>query len=116
MKWGTHNSKGIKIINARSETSDIYFKNMKKCVLIIQGYFEWKVLYSHSGKETKKPYFFSNANKQKDYLLIAGLYNQIEDINGFDYKQFILLTQAANKQVESIHDRMPLIISENLVE
>jgi len=116
MKWGIENSKGIKINNARSETSDIYFKNMKKCVMVIQGYYEWKINFSKSGIESKIPYFFQNADKNKNYLFIAGLHNQKEDSNGFEYKQFILLTQAANKQLDEIHDRMPLILHEELVE
>jgi len=117
MKWGTENSKGIKIINARSETSDLYFKNLKKCVMIVEGYYEWKLTLSQSGVESKKPFYFKNADKDKSYLLIAGLYAQKEDENGFDYKQFIVLTQKANnKKLEDIHDRMPLILNDELVE
>lgn len=116
MKWGTENSKGIKIINARSETSDLYFKNMKKCVMVVQGYYEWKVTLSQSGVESKKPFYFKNEDKDKNYLLIAGLYKQKEDLNGFDFKQFIVLTAEANKQIEDIHDRMPLLLNDELAE
>ena len=97
MKWGTENSKGIKIINARSETSDLYFKNMRKCVMIVQGYYEWKINISQSGIETKKPFYFQKVDKYKNYLLIAGLCNQKKDSNGFDFKQFIVITQEANR-------------------
>jgi putative SOS response-associated peptidase YedK len=111
MKWGTTNSKGFKVINARSETSDFFFKNLKKCVLIVQGFYEWKTIkseyvplsiplsgsksisttvselgngnknYKKNVKEIKKPYFFRNSNPQKDYLFIAGKYKDKYPIN-----------------------------------
>lgn len=116
MKWSTTNSKEVKVINARSETSDLYFKNFKKCVIIIQGYYEWKVTTSASGKDIKQPYFFRSANKEQEYLLLAGLYKDKYDSKGFEYKEFLVLTQEANKQIASIHDRMPVILSDEIME
>jgi putative SOS response-associated peptidase YedK len=135
MKWGTTNSKGYKVINARSETSDLFFKNLKKCVLIVQGFYEWKTFKkesefvskfgSESGKEIKKPYFFKSSNPEKDYLFIAGKYknkyfNDNEkhnhNDNYDDIKEFLILTQEASKKASEIHHRMPIILNEENIE
>ena len=49
---------------------------------------------------------------------MAGLYwffkdNEIEEIL---YPAFVILTTEANKKMQQIHDRMPVIISENNME
>lgn len=126
MKWGTTNSKGFKVINARSETSDIYFKNLEKCVMVVQGFYEWKTNISESGVETKKPYFFKRTNPKKDYLFIAGKYknknkfslnkDEKNENENSDIKEFLILTQEASNKTSEIHHRMPLILNEETIK
>jgi putative SOS response-associated peptidase YedK len=75
VKWGTTNKDNIPIINARSETADIYpiFKNCNRCVLIIQGYYEWK----RDDPSKKQPYYFHFKNDEP--LFVAGLYRISDD-------------------------------------
>jgi putative SOS response-associated peptidase YedK len=73
MKWGTKNRDQIPVINARSETiiSHSYFKNFKRCVIIVQGYYEW------SDIKDKQAFYFHK--KDGKYLYLAGLYKETTD-------------------------------------
>lgn len=79
MKWGIKNKDEIPIINARSENVSVYqiYKNMKRCVIIINGYYEWKTIISQSGEESSQPYYIHNKNE--DYLTLGGLYREAAD-------------------------------------
>ena len=105
-KWGFPNfvKKGV-IINARSET--IIKKNMfknciteRRCVIPSTGFYEWK---------GKQKYHFTMPNSPVLYM--AGIYNEFADEN-----RFVILTTKANKSIEEIHDRMPLVLPPNMVE
>jgi putative SOS response-associated peptidase YedK len=73
MKWGTKNKDNIPVINARSETiiSHGYFKNYKRCVIIIQGYYEWSEI------KDKNVFYFHDREGKLIYL--AGLYREATD-------------------------------------
>lgn len=64
-----------------------------RCVVIVEGYFEWK--------EKSQPYMFKS--KTSDHFLIAGLYT--------DNNEIILLTKDAAPGLGEIHDRMPVILT-----
>jgi putative SOS response-associated peptidase YedK len=73
MKWGTKNKDNIPVINGRSETiiSHNYFSKYKRCVIVIQGYYEWSEI------KEKNVYYFHN--KDSKNLYIAGLYREATD-------------------------------------
>lgn len=105
LKWGFPNfkNKGV-IINARSESASEkrMFKNClenRRCVIPTTGFYEWK---------DKTKYHFTLPNNPVLYM--AGLYNTFGDNNCF-----VILTTAANKSMETIHDRMPLVLSKNMI-
>lgn len=96
-------------INARCET--IYEKNSfreafknRRCLILINGYYEWK-------KENKEsfPYFLKPF--ESSYFALAGVYE-----NWFDKStnKFLLgvalITTKPNSFVEKLHDRMPVIL------
>ena len=73
MKWGTRTKDNHFVINARSETLHATsFKNFKRCVVIIQGYFEWK-----QENKASQPYYIHN--KSNEYMLLAALYKDTYD-------------------------------------
>jgi len=87
--------------NARTEsvtTSKLYSPliNTKRCVLIVDGFYEWKTEGS-----TKRPFFIAN----DESMLMAGLY---DDLNG-DFSFTVLTLEATGKMAE-IHERMPLLL------
>lgn len=105
-KWGFPNfvKKGV-IINARSESVEEkrMFKTSfaeRRCVIPSTGFYEWK------GKEK---YHFTLPNNPTLYM--AGIYNQFDNEN-----RFVILTTKANKSMENIHDRMPVVLEKNMIK
>ena len=80
MKWGTTNKDGISLSNARSENFSIYYKNWKRCVIVINGYYEWKKIIAKNDEDkilASQPYFIKGLNIE--YLTIAGVYKDSLD-------------------------------------
>ena len=113
MKWGINTGRqDILLFNSRSDTINIYpfYKKYKRCIIIIEGYYEWKKINKGGNKIYRQPYYISLKEKDKDDLIyLGGLYSEEIDEDGFEYKSTSIITCNANKQIESIHDRMPLI-------
>ena len=96
MSWG-HKSKFNMVINGRVE--ELLEKRMfvniikNRCVVIMEGYYEWN--------PKKEP--FSLRPKEGDHFLVAGLYT--------DDNEIIILTKDATPELAHIHSRMPVILS-----
>lgn len=93
------------MINARSESADTkpYFRGAFKhhrCLIPATGFYEWK-----RDKGNKTPYAI--ALPDQELMVFAGLYEIDEDENF----SCAILTTAANEQMETVHDRMPVILS-----
>ena len=113
MKWGINTGKRENLLfNSRSDTINIYpfYKKYNRCIVIIEGYYEWKKIESANKKIKKQPYYISLKEKDKDNLIyLAGLYSNEIDNDGFEYKSVTIITCNANKEIDFIHDRMPVI-------
>lgn len=124
-KWGfpKQKHKGI-IINARAEgLADKYmFKNLvnsNRCIIPASGFFEWK--RNNYGAKQKDKYYFKRPGSA---LYMAGLFNTFQDkseqLSLFDKDgeqlSYVILTKDANECMAGIHDRMPLIFSENEIQ
>jgi putative SOS response-associated peptidase YedK len=105
-KWGftAPTGKGV-LINARSETafekktfreSLIY----RRCIIPAAGFYEWD--------SDKNKIYFTVPKKRCMYM--AGLYRYEKEES-----RFVILTTAANTSMKDIHDRMPLILDEEMV-
>ncbi len=117
MRWGLvpHWSKDDKIeykmINARSETllEKASFKHpfkSKRCLVPISGFYEWKRL----DEKHKIPYFIHL--KDESILSLAGIYDYwTEPVTNQTLTTFSIITAEANKDMQSLHDRMPVIIN-----
>lgn len=94
--WGFENPRSSSVvINARSETLSErpMFKNLlctNRCLIVSDGFFEW---------EEKQPYYFQAL--EKELFGFAGLWK-----NG----RCVIITRAADKNMQGIHDRMPVIL------
>ncbi|MDF7800497.1 SOS response-associated peptidase [Pontiellaceae bacterium B1224] len=97
--WGFENPRsGATVINARSETLSErpMFKNLlytNRCLIPADGFYEWK---------GKQPYYFQTLEKQ--LFAFAGLWQ-----NG----RCVIITRAADRNMQGIHDRMPIILPTN---
>lgn len=113
MKWG-FSGKSL-LMNARSETAAVkpLFKDAwasHRCIVPASWYFEWEHLKLNDGKtKTGDKYMIQPRNSTMTWL--AGLY-RIE--NGLPV--FVVLTREPSEELRFIHDRMPLIFPEQLVD
>ena len=115
MSWGFSASylKSL-VINARSETlhEKKMFKGLlveKRCIIPATGFFEWKVI---DGKKKKHIINFKN----NEIFSMAGLYGDFIDKKGVAYRGFTIITTEANSVVANIHDRMPVILTDEEIE
>ena len=98
------------VINARVETiaSKYLFKdsfNKRKCLIISNGYFEWKEI-----KNTKQPYYISIP--KNELMFFGGIWRE-EIKNNLKKKVVCIITKEANDKLLNIHARMPLLMSHN---
>jgi putative SOS response-associated peptidase YedK len=102
LKWGFPTFKHPSVVmNGRAETIDHkpMFKNTKKCVVLANGFFEWKKSTSSNKKEK---HFITNS---RGSFYMAGLYQQ---------DHFLIITTQSSPSMKSIHDRMPVIFDAQL--
>lgn len=103
MRWGFENSvKGGFLINARAETcrtKKTFADSMarRRCVMPAAGFYEWT-------KAKEKVDFSAESGRP---LYLAGFYN----LSG-GRESFIIITKEADESVSPVHDRMPLIFTE----
>jgi putative SOS response-associated peptidase YedK len=103
---------GRKPINARCETvrdlptfRDAY--RGRRCVVPVDGFFEWKAV---KGRSAKQPYAI--AMKDGAPFALAGIWeNWKAPASGEWIRTFAIITTAANELVAGIHDRMPVILA-----
>lgn len=114
MRWGliprwAKDGKTARIaINARSDTlaERPTFRGLLKnyrCLIPASGFFEWK----REGMR-KVPYYIRLIGCE--YIAFAGLYDIWRDAQGADHLTYTVITTGANELIESIHDRMPVIL------
>ena len=117
MFWGL-TGKSSYLFNARVETADrkptfreLWAKN--RCVVPASYYFEWQHLIHPSGKkQTGDKYMIQP--KDSTLTLLAGLY-RLEEKDGLLLPHFTVLTREPSEELRFIHDRMPVILREDMV-
>ena len=97
MKWGHTDKRSNFIINGRIEEmmGKRTFLNIieNRCVVIMEGYYEWNT--------KKEPFSFKS--KDTDHFLVASLYTPENEI--------IILTKDATPNIATVHHRMPVILT-----
>lgn len=117
LKWGfippwVKEEKSAKtVINVRNETIDekSTFKKsfyQKRCIIIADGFFEW-----YRTTSTKTPYYFYLKNNK--IFGFAGIYTAFKRDNGTTLYTACIITTKANTLMQDIHDRMPVILTED---
>lgn len=120
MQWGyipswSRNTNMNKPINARLETLEDKSmfdgsKSTKRCVVIAEGFFEWKKLSNNK----RQPYYVTRKDGQ--LMVFAGLYDVNSFIGDTTFSCTIITTNASNF-FKSIHNRMPVILNpENILQ
>ena len=87
----------------------------RRCVIPCSWYFEWEHLKNEfTGKSaTGDKYMIQPRNTAVTFL--AGLY-RMESSRGIKYPVFTVLTRDSAPEISFIHDRMPVILPQTLVE
>jgi putative SOS response-associated peptidase YedK len=100
------------LINARDDRLDeawpykfLYGSN--RCLIPASGFYEWKKSAA-PGDKTKRPHYIRL--KRDEPFMFAGLWDSWTDPDGNKIASCAILTTQPNALVESIHDRMPVIL------
>ncbi len=108
--WATERRVGASMINARAETVAVkpafrHAFRRKRCLIPGDGFYEWQRIDSR----TKVPHLFELQDESP--FAFAGLWEQWKSSEGEVIESCSIITTAANSLVESVHDRMPVILS-----
>ncbi len=113
MKWGF--GEKTLLMNARVETAAVKptFREAwerRRCIIPASYYFEWEHLKGNDGKKhTGDKYLIQP--KGSAFTWLCGLYRFENDM-----PVFTVLTREADESIRFIHDRMPLIMPESLID
>jgi putative SOS response-associated peptidase YedK len=116
--WAKDNSMSAKMINARFETVDEKHSfrsafSKRRCIVPMDGYYEW--FRPLNPKEKKQPYFIKAKNSP--LLAVAGIYEIWKNPDTKNYEpevhSFSVITTEAKLGLETIHDRMPVLVPDN---
>jgi putative SOS response-associated peptidase YedK len=106
--WAKDSKIGSKLINARSETilEKPAFRGIhqRRCLIPFDGFYEWKKV----GKN-RIPYRI--VLSQRPIFSLAGIWETWKDPKGTPLSSFTILTQPPNELMQSIHNRMPVILT-----
>lgn len=112
--WAKDPAIGHKMINARAETiatKPAFRSSYKKhrCLIVADGFYEWK-----KTEHGKVPYFIHL--KSGKPFGFAGIYSRWTSDKGESIDTCSIITTSANELIETVHDRMPVIISKESME
>lgn len=103
---------GYQMINAKSETlhekpSFLPSFRSKRCVILADSFYEWKK------EDTKKQPMRILFDDQKIFPM-AGLWNTFVREDGTKLHTCTIITTEANELMKPIHERMPVILTEDM--
>jgi putative SOS response-associated peptidase YedK len=107
--WAKDPGIGARLINARAETAAekpafrAAMRN-RRCLVIADGFYEWQ----RTGR-SKRPHFIRLPDDRP--FAFAGLWESWQAADQGTIESCVILTTEANDLVQTIHDRMPVILS-----
>ncbi len=108
--WSKDRTSNFSTINARAKMvtiSPLYREAMKRrrCLVPADWFYDWKKLDA----KTKQPYAI--ALKEGDLFAFAGLWDRWPNkVSEKTLETYTVITTDPNKLMESIHDRMPVVL------
>lgn len=110
--WAKDLSIGAKMINARSETIEekpafrSAFKR-RRCLIPANGFYEWR----KNDDGSKTPMYIHLGDRE--LFAFAGLWEVRRTDEGEVLRSCTIITTGANSFMQSIHDRMPVILHQD---
>lgn len=106
--WAKDPTIGAKLINARAETvaEKPSFRSafkQRRCLVVADGFYEWQ-----KQQGTKQPFYFRLQDGKP--FAFAGLWEKWISPTQEEIISCTILTTTANELLQSIHDRMPVIL------
>jgi putative SOS response-associated peptidase YedK len=108
--WAKDVNIGYKMINARAES--VFEKpawrgpiKYHRCLVPATGFYEWKL---QGDSKSKQPYFIKP--KDQELFAFAGVFDSNIDARGNELWSFSIVTTEPNKEMASLHNRMPVIL------
>jgi putative SOS response-associated peptidase YedK len=81
----------------------------QRCIVPISGFYEWK-----TEGQRKRPFkIHLNSN---GVMSLAGIWDTWRPGTPMEGRSFSILTTAANRFMSDIHNRMPVILDQNVIE
>ena len=110
MKWSYSPSwakNPMNLINARYETikEKPSFSKARRCVLIMDGWYEWKRYFDWDRRENKKDPYYHHLDSE--LIFAGGLYNE---------SGCVCVTKKSVTPISQIHNRQPLLLEESQIE
>jgi len=107
--WSKGPDSRFSMINARAETvaqKPAYRTafRYRRCLIPADGFYEWR-----TAGGAKQPYVLCPRDGVP--LAFAGLWEHWQDANGNELESCTILVRAANEQVKTVHERMPVIVT-----
>ena len=117
--WSKDKTRGASMINARSETltEKPSFRNLvseHRCILPIQGFYEWQNLASETKKPKKQAHYITRVDEQP--MTLAGLWTIWKQPDSSLLRTCTIITTEANEILSPIHHRMPVILERDSVD
>jgi putative SOS response-associated peptidase YedK len=108
--WSKDPSIGERMINARSESlaEKPSFRNAyrrRRCLILADGFYEWK---PSRGNKSKQPILIRLIDNIP--FAFAGLWEHWTAPDGSEIRSCTIITTQPNSLLESIHNRMPVIL------
>jgi putative SOS response-associated peptidase YedK len=114
--WAKDPRIGYKLINARDDT--IFVRPMwrtavlkRRALIPADGFYEWKKFEDEDSKERKQPFYIRP--KHEDLFAFAGVWETWQDAEGQKLKTYSIITTDPNKEMSSVHNRMPVILHQD---
>jgi len=111
--WAKDPKIGYRMINARSETlsEKSSFRNpykRRRCIILADGFYEW---HKQPDQQVKIPTYIRL--KDGKPFSFAGLWETWNSPDGSQILSTTIITTKPNKLLETIHNRMPVILPED---
>ena len=105
--WAEEGKNTGKLINARAEgiESKPSFRvpiRKRRCLVLADSFYEWRTV-----DHQKIPYRI--LPKNGSLLVMAGIWD-VWDKEGYPVKSFSIITTSPNREVSSLHNRMPVVL------
>ena len=112
--WAANSSSAASCINAKAETIETRpsFKDAfakRRCIVPADGFYEWR-----GRKDNREPFWIHSPHG--GLLWLAGLYELWQPEPSRWQRTFTIITTRANRLLEPVHDRMPVILDQRAAE